>query len=87
MYDDLRATILNISQGGVQIKTWGSVSVGSGIKIVFPLKDGLLRLEGVVVYAESLPGGLFIGWGKVCRDFGRGLKATQVFRQHPQNGE
>lgn len=57
VHDSLKATIHNISWGGVQIKTEASLSVGSMLNIDVPLEDDETKLGGVVVYVQSLPEG------------------------------
>lgn len=66
--DGLQATILNISQGGIQIKTKASVPVGKMLKMVFSLGSGIVRLVGSVIYSLPLSDGHSL----------MGLKFTEV---------
>jgi diguanylate cyclase (GGDEF)-like protein len=62
LYDGLQATIHTISQGGAQLKTKASLSVGESIKLAFPLENGMTRFVGSVVYRRVLSGGsLLVG--------------------------
>lgn len=55
--DSLVATIHNISRGGLQIETRKSLSVGHILNIALPLEGDDAKLNGVVVYVQSLSDG------------------------------
>jgi diguanylate cyclase (GGDEF)-like protein len=57
IHDDLLARIQNISQGGIQLKTRTSLSIGDLVRIALYVEDGIVRLCGTVVYARSLSAG------------------------------
>jgi len=57
LYDGLVATVHNISEGGVQIKTRTRLSVGKEFRIAFSLGDGIARFGVTVVYIRSLSKG------------------------------
>jgi len=57
MYDGFQATIVDIAQGGVQIKTRTPLSVGQVVRFAFTLPDRLIRFEGKVVHTRLATGG------------------------------
>lgn len=57
MHDGLIATVQNVSEGGVQIRTKKSLSTGEVIRIALSLGDGMVRFCGIVVYVQSLSNG------------------------------
>jgi hypothetical protein len=57
LYDGLVATVQNISEGGVQIKTQTRLPVGEEFRIAFSLGDGIARFGVTVVYIRSLSKG------------------------------
>jgi diguanylate cyclase (GGDEF)-like protein len=69
--DGFQATILNISQGGIQIKTEASVPVGKILKMAFSLGSGIVSLVGSVIYSLPLSDGHSL----------MGLKFTDVSRK------
>ena len=60
MYDGFQATIIDIAQGGLQIKTRAPVSVGQVLTIAFTLPDRLIRFKGNVVHAGTTANGRLI---------------------------
>jgi hypothetical protein len=56
LHDGFLATIQNISQGGVQIKTKESIRVGRTIKTAFTMNGGIVKPLGLVMYVHLLPG-------------------------------
>lgn len=57
LHDGLHATIQNISQGGIQIKTKTSLSVGEALNIALVLENKIVRFSGIIVYVRSLSDG------------------------------
>ncbi len=57
IHDDLVATIQNVSQGGIQLKTRTALSIGEIVSIALHVENGIVRLCGTVVYSRSLSGG------------------------------
>lgn len=57
LYDGLVATVHNISEGGVQIKTQTPLPVGEEFRIAFSLGHGIARFDVTVVYVRSLSKG------------------------------
>ncbi len=52
IYDGFQGTIIDIGQGGLQIKTQSTLSVGQVVAIAFTLPDRLIRFVGRVVYTR-----------------------------------
>jgi diguanylate cyclase (GGDEF)-like protein len=69
--DGFQATILNISQGGIQIKTKASVPVGKILKMAFSLGSSIVSLVGSVIYRLPLSDGHSL----------MGLKFTEVSKK------
>jgi len=69
--DGFQATILNISQGGIQIKTKASAPVGRILKMAFSLGSSIVSLVGSVIYRLPLSDGHSL----------MGLKFTEVSRK------
>lgn len=60
--DGFQATIHNISQGGVQLRTKTSLPVGKQVKLAFHLDNGIGRFVGSAVYCQPLSdGNLLVG--------------------------
>ena len=57
LHDGFQATIQNISQEGIQIKTRTPLAVGDAISLALVLENNILRLNGTVVYLRPISGG------------------------------
>ena len=90
LHDGFLATVQNISQGGVQISTQESLVIGKTVRMAFPLKQGIGRFIGSIIYVSPLSDAYFLAGLKFSKlshkDFAL-LKSYLDFRSHKMAGQ